>query len=385
MHVVHVVNQVDRVCGYTRRTSEIIGAQRHAGLSPSIVCITEGQLTSTRLAQVIGLVSHATQLSEDRLYRAVHNNLIMAALMVDGLDHAMLRAPQPQLIHAHTPWPCAVAAYIIAREHDIPWLYEARGLQEETAVYNRMHPRESDWYTVWHSMESWVRLRAAHVLAISPALANDAHARGAQHVTVTPNAVDVDRFAFHRRAAAIRPVIGYIGSITPLEGVTSLVRNFEKIQQRLPYARCRIIGDGHGRPALEAEVHALNNKAITVEAAVPPSEVPALFRALDCVVIPRPDTLVTRTVTPLKPLEALASGTPVVSSDLPALRYVGEAGTIFYRPGSGLDMANAVVRAVQMRESLGQEGREWVVRERTWNRVVELQREAYDNLLRRGA
>jgi D-inositol-3-phosphate glycosyltransferase len=49
--------------------------------------------------------------------------------------------------------------------------------------------------------------------------------------------------------------------------------------------------------------------------------------ALDVVLVPRRDHEVTRLVTPLKPVEAMAVGRPVVASDLPALvEAVGGAG-----------------------------------------------------------
>ena len=55
-----------------------------------------------------------------------------------------------------------------------------------------------------------------------------------------------------------------------------------------------------------------------------PGRVPGRLRrwvqSLDVVAVPRRDVEVARTVTPQKPIEAMALGRPVIVSDLPALR-----------------------------------------------------------------
>lgn len=57
---------------------------------------------------------------------------------------------------------------------------------------------------------------------------------------------------------------------------------------------------------------------------VPAAEALAWYEALDAFVVPRLDTPVCRVVTPLKPLNALALGRPVLASELPALRSLGD-------------------------------------------------------------
>ncbi|OAA16639.1 hypothetical protein Caferm_03730 [Corynebacterium afermentans subsp. afermentans] len=46
------------------------------------------------------------------------------------------------------------------------------------------------------------------------------------------------------------------------------------------------------------------------------------YAAMDLFVLPRLDIDVCRDITPLKPLGAMAVGTPVLASDLPAIRYI---------------------------------------------------------------
>jgi glycosyltransferase involved in cell wall biosynthesis len=117
---------------------------------------------------------------------------------------------------------------------------------------------------------------------------------------------------------------------------------------------------------------------------VPRDLTPLYHQALDVFVVPRKDLEVTRAVTPLKPVEALASARPVVGSDLPALREIVEDG------GNGLlaraedpdglaQLVAALLVDVSLRADLGGAGREGVLQTRTWKSNARLYSDAYRN------
>jgi glycosyltransferase involved in cell wall biosynthesis len=94
--------------------------------------------------------------------------------------------------------------------------------------------------------------------------------------------------------------------------------------------------------------------------------------------VPRRPDRVTRLVTPLKPLEAMAVGRPVVASDLPALAEVlspldgGSPAGLLVAPDDVEAWADAVTELLDdehRRASLVAAGRE-VAAERTWARLV---------------
>ena len=77
---------------------------------------------------------------------------------------------------------------------------------------------------------------------------------------------------------------------------------------------------------------------------------------------PRHDVEVCRTVTPLKPIEAMAAGRPVVASDLPALaEIVTPPGSgLLAAPGDALALADTLARLHDdegLRVRLGAAGR----------------------------
>ena len=96
---------------------------------------------------------------------------------------------------------------------------------------------------------------------------------------------------------------------------------------------------------------------------------------IDVFVVSRPDTRVTRLVTPLKPFEAMRSGRAVVMSDLPALAEIIEDGVTgrLYSKDDVNDLSTTIKQLLQdevERNNLGKNARDWIIENRTWTQVV---------------
>ncbi|MBZ9640275.1 glycosyltransferase, partial [Streptomyces sp. PSKA30] len=114
---------------------------------------------------------------------------------------------------------------------------------------------------------------------------------------------------------------------------------------------------------------------------VPHTRVRDFHAVLDVFAVPRTDERVCRLVTPLKPVEAMASGLPVAASDLPALRELVKPGVTGQLIPDGSPQAWAEVIEILLysrkRSEWGAAAREIVARDRTWTRVASTTREAY--------
>ena len=98
--------------------------------------------------------------------------------------------------------------------------------------------------------------------------------------------------------------------------------------------------------------------------------------------LPRVDSHVTRTVVPLKPMQAMALGRPVIASNLPALAEVvdGPGAGLLVEPDSVTSLAAAIERLEQdpaLCAQLSEAGRAFAAT-RTWESVGSTYRAMYE-------
>ena len=115
-------------------------------------------------------------------------------------------------------------------------------------------------------------------------------------------------------------------------------------------------------------------------------DVPRYYSVFDAFVVPRIDAAVCRIVTPLKPLEAMAAGLPLIVSDLPALTELidnGLAGVSFCA-GDPDDLAAKLLYLISneaQRKQMGDNGRRWVCRAREWTQLAKQTADLYKSVV----
>jgi glycosyltransferase involved in cell wall biosynthesis len=129
------------------------------------------------------------------------------------------------------------------------------------------------------------------------------------------------------------PVIAYVGTMsTVAHGVDLLLDAFAWLLKERPDARLLMVGDGDDRAALQEKAQQLGvNHAIHWTGRVPPEESRRWFTLAACSVDPVSDTPAMRGRSPLKIVESLAAGVPVVTGDVGDRREMlgdGEAGVL---------------------------------------------------------
>jgi PEP-CTERM/exosortase A-associated glycosyltransferase len=218
-------------------------------------------------------------------------------------------------------------------------------------------------------------------------LRSDIVARGisADKVTVIPNAVDVQAFAYRRpRDEALKrelgldgsTVIGFLGSFYAYEGLDLLIDAVPAIARVRPDVRVLLVGGGPQDAALKARAAGLNvaDKVLFV-GRVPHAEVQRYYSLVDVLAYPRHRMRLTELVTPLKPLEAMAQGHLLVASDVGGHRELirdGETGRLF-KAGDVRALVEAILDLLGHPERWDQirdNGRRLVEEERTWRHSV---------------
>ena len=88
------------------------------------------------------------------------------------------------------------------------------------------------------------------------------------------------------------------------------------VLQHVPKARFFVSGGQSARTPSDERIAQLSDPRVQYIPRVPHERVRALYSVADCLVYPRRSVRLTELVTPLKPLEAMAMGKPVVATDI---------------------------------------------------------------------
>jgi glycosyltransferase involved in cell wall biosynthesis len=157
-------------------------------------------------------------------------------------------------------------------------------------------------------------------------------------------------------------------------GPARLIRVFERVRARVPEARLVVVGTGLGNE--DAELAALA-RARGLESAIrhlgwrPVAELPDLFAAADVAVYPLDDTLLNRAKCPMKLVDLLLAGVPVVADAVGQAReYVEDDRTGRLVPAGDVEaMADAVaalLRDPPRARAMGQNARRAIAERWSW-------------------
>jgi glycosyltransferase involved in cell wall biosynthesis len=131
-----------------------------------------------------------------------------------------------------------------------------------------------------------------------------------KQLVYVPNGVDCVRFTPADRAPGDDIQIGTVAGLRPEKNVARLITAFDALATRHPHLRLVIVGDGPDRAALEGMVQALASRErirFIGESATPEQ----VMRQMDIFALSSDTEQM-----PLSVLEAMASGLPVVSTDV---------------------------------------------------------------------
>jgi glycosyltransferase involved in cell wall biosynthesis len=388
--------------GYTIRTHEIVRAQRAAGLDPHVVTrcgfpVTQGTLDGRRLVEVDGVPYH--RLLPWLLPGHGDADPKLAALG-EKLAGRLAGQTRPAVLHAASNFANARIALALGQRYGLPVVYEVRGFWEDTWLSR--HPdgaslASSELYQRNRAVETECMLAADLVVTLGEAMREEIEARGvpAEKILIVPNAVSEDFLAPLPDPGNLRAdlgiqrdeyVVGEVTSLVKHEGIGTLLEATAILRARGVPARALIVGDGPERAALQRQAAGAGlAQAAVFTGRVPAAKVRQFHALLDVFVIPRTPDRVCQLVTPLKPVEAMASGLCVVTSEVKALTEIVKhevtgMQTVPQDPVSLADCLERLFYSPDIRRKLGDNAREWVSGNRTWARNAARYKDAYARL-----
>lgn len=201
-------------------------------------------------------------------------------------------------------------------------------------------------------------------------------------VRVIPNGIDVNVFKpglspiRHLRDESVN--ILFVGRLEKRKGLGDLLRGYEFMRERVPQSRLIIVGEGPLRGKVESYIsrHRLAN--VVMAGYVPDSVKPRYYNSADIFCAPATGAESFGIVL----LEAMASGLPVVATEVPGYMSVLEPGhdSLTVRPKGWAELGSALIilaRDAELRRRMGAYGHE-KARRYAWDAVASQVIEVYE-------
>lgn len=307
--------------------------------------------------------------------RADRSSIVeMLAFLASSLLYVPLiaRRWRPDAAVAFFGLPCGPSAWAARVLCGVPYVVSLRGGDVPGFQYDGI----ALYHRIAGPVIGFLWRRAAAVVANSDGLADLARRFAPdQPVAIVPNGVDTALFSpaplsagLEERPAGEELRLLFVGRLVRQKGVDLIL----KAMTALPACvTLRVVGDGGARAELEAQAVALGlSGRVAFEGWRDRADLPGLYRSADAFVFPSRDEGMPNVV-----LEAMASGLPVVATDIAGNRDLvldGETGLLL-PPDDAAAVEGALARLAadpQEGRRLGAAGRRRVVEHFSWRAVA---------------
>ena len=303
-------------------------------------------------------------------------------------------ATSPQLL-------VAVAGWCLACCKRVPYVFEVRDLWPESLAAVGMGNGNSLLHRALAKIADFLYRRSDRVVVVAPAFADhlvEYWRVPREKISVVENGVETKLFApepFTGEAAtALRRelraeekfVVSYIGTMGMAHGLETIIAAAAQLQDANPEIVFLMIGEGADKAhiAALARGRGLNNLRFVDQQ--PREKIPACICASDACLVLLKKTDLFKTVIPTKMLEFMSCARPVI------LGVDGQARAILEEARAGLviepENSGALVKAIrylaanpELARTLGQNGREHIIRRYSRRQTAETYIHALEELL----
>jgi len=300
----------------------------------------------------------------------------------------VLKREEFDVVHAHHAFtPTSLMSIKFARKLDIPTVLTNHSI---------FLANNSDYF--WTPM-SYFLFPFRHyinetdkIIAVSQAAAEFiSNFTKRERIVVIPNGVDVHRF--HSVNSAVskslprsnlgKHIMLYVGRLAYRKGIQTLLRAMPYILEAIPGTQLLIAGSGYMKSFLWLLTKSLHlEDHVKWLGSVPDDELPSLYNLSDVFILPS----IFAESFGITLLEAMASGTPIVASEIGGVPEVVENGVsgILFKKGDERELADAVINVLTdkiVAEELANNARKKVVERYSWSVVVEAIEGVYEEVI----
>lgn len=251
--------------------------------------------------------------------------------------------------------------------HSIPivWQKEAKSAILYVDMFSDLFEAEQRYHFLGYPVsriirwiENWTIRRADRVMMITETMKSMIRKPFSQKIVVIPDGADTEIFTPGRNANDIKrkygigdePIIGYQGGISRHEGLQFLAMAAPFVLDEIPDARFLISGKGEYLSEIKKIVERNGTQDHFIFTGwLDYYRIPEILTATTVSVVPMPDIPFSRAIISFKLLEGLASGTPLVVSDLPGVRgIVDETMVTFTQVENPRRFAQDIIKVLHM-------------------------------------
>lgn len=398
MKILHVLyTYFPDVTGSSVRSEGIISGQKNNGVDVTVLTSPFQRGNSEQNVECInGIEVHRAykagrklSISEERVSILNRVKKIFYIFPFFLTIYKLAKEKKVEVIHAHSMFFCAYPAFIAAKLLKVAFVYEFRSVWEER-FNNKLQNK------LIKKLETWALELADSVVVINEGLKDELVSRGVNKdkVYVIPNAISNSVIDLTYGFTAPKQVnnFGYIGNFSEIEGLNILIDSFceafPKGGKNGDDFRLHFYGRGPFEPKLNQIIKTKNDTRIINYGAFKREDLKSVYSSVDAVVIPRLDLKICNTVTPLKPLEAMAFHRLFIGSVVGGIVEVcgGENNQngLFFKPGSVESLTELMRGAVNKVDTAIIDNGANYAHARTWDNISVFYNDAY-NYAKHGA
>ncbi|MCK6584908.1 MAG: glycosyltransferase family 4 protein [Anaerolineales bacterium] len=212
-----------------------------------------------------------------------------------------------------------------------------------------------------------------------------------KRVTVIPNGVSPSDFSITPLPSreGREPVLLYIGTLADWQGLDIVIKALPKIIESRP-VKLHIVGRGRSRQRkmLAKQIRKLGlEDHVIAQPAVPHHEIPELIAKADICLAPLGlnDRNVTQGACPIKVLEYMAAGRPLLASNMPIVRELvrDDVDGLLFSPNDPEDLArqaNLLLKDIELSQRLAESAAAHVREKFTWHESQKKLLKVYESL-----
>jgi len=279
------------------------------------------------------------------------------------------------VIHGHSTFLNGVSAMILAKCFNKPFVYDVHAVDFEKLDKNIIKRKLENFF------ETMIINNADAIIAIDQLLKQKIIKKintiDQKKIYVAPNGVDNNFFRKVQISNIKNQFKVGIDKSKILENFSFIYNNMEKINEKIPNIHFYVIGDKEGLKS---------NEWMTFLNGISFNKMPDYYSQLDLFIIPRVKNYQTKSITPLKVLEAMSCETPVLISDVKGLTCCIENNSTgyIYRNDDIDDFINVLYHIVHNnnRVKIGKAARSWILNNRDWSISARVYETVYKNVLK---